>query len=206
MRPDVMLIGFARRMTAYKRPELLFSDVERLLAINSQFPIQIVLAGKAHPHDLEGKQRILDLHGHIRRLAPALPIAFLADYDMTLARFLVAGADIWLNTPLPPMEASGTSGMKAAINGVLNLSSLDGWWLEAQLEGVVGWSIEDDLATPGYDDAASLYDKLERVILPLYTRDRGRWIWMMKEAISKIPQQFNSQRMMRRYAAEAYLR
>ena len=96
--------------------------------------------------------------------------------------------------------------MKAAINGVLNLSALDGWWLEAQLEGVVGWSIEDDPATPGYDDAASLYDKLERVILPLYTCDRGRWIWMMKETISKIPQQFNSQRMMRRYAAEAYLR
>ena len=125
---------------------------------------------------------------------------------MALARQLVAGTDVWLNTPLPPMEASGTSGMKAAINGVLNLSSLDGWWLEAQLEGVVGWSIEDNLATPGYDDAASLYDKLERVILPLYARDRGRWIWMMKEAISKIPQQFNSQRMMRRYAAEAYLR
>ena len=206
MRPNFPLIGFARRMTAYKRPELLFSDIERLLAINSRFPFQIVLAGKAHPRDAEGKQRILDLHGHIRRLAPALPIAFLADYDMALARRLVAGVDVWLNTPLPPMEASGTSGMKAAINGVLNLSALDGWWLEAQLESVVGWSIEDDPATPGYDDAASLYDKLERVILPLYTRDRGRWIWMMKETISKIPQQFNSQRMMRRYAAEAYLR
>ena len=206
MRPDVPLIGFARRMTAYKRPELLFSDIERLLAINSRFPFQIVLAGKAHPRDADGKRHIFDLHGHIRRLAPALSVAFLADYDMALARRLVAGADIWLNTPLPPMEASGTSGMKAAINGVLNLSALDGWWLEAQLEGVVGWSIDGDPASPGHDAAASLYDKLERLILPLYTGDRGRWIWMMKETISKIPQQFNSQRMMRRYAAEAYLR
>jgi glycogen phosphorylase len=206
MKPDIPLIGFARRMTAYKRPELLFSDIERLLAINSRFPFQIVLAGKAHPRDAEGKARIVELHRLISRLAPALPVAFLADYDMARARLLIAGADVWLNTPLPPLEASGTSGMKAAINGVLNLSTLDGWWLEAQLEGVVGWSIEDDPATPGYDDAESLYDKLEQVILPLYTRDRGRWIWMMKETISKIPQQFNSQRMMRRYAAEAYLR
>jgi starch phosphorylase len=206
MRTDLPLIGFARRMTAYKRPELIFSDIGRLLAINSRFPLQIVIAGKAHPRDAEGKTRIADIHAHMRRLAASLPVAFLADYDMALARLLVAGADIWLNTPLPPMEASGTSGMKAALNGVLNLSSLDGWWLEAQIEGVVGWSIEDDPAIPGYNDAASLYDKLERVILPLYANNRGRWIWMMKETISKIPQQFNSQRMMRRYAAEAYLR
>jgi len=205
MRADLPLIGFARRVTAYKRPELLFSDIERLQAINRQFPFQIVLAGKAHPRDFDGKQRIVDIHRHIRRLAPALPVAFLADYDMALARLLVAGSDVWLNTPQPPMEASGTSGMKAAVNGVLNLSALDGWWLEAQVEGVVGWSLGDDPAHPGAG-AASLYDKLERVVLPLYARDRSRWIWMMKEAMSKIPQQFNSQRMMRRYATEAYLR
>jgi starch phosphorylase len=206
MRTDLPLIGFARRMTAYKRPELLFSNLERLLAINSRFPFQIVLAGKAHPRDTEGKARIVELHRHMSRLAPALPVAFLADYDMALARLLVAGSDIWLNTPLPPLEASGTSGMKAAINGVLNLSALDGWWLEAQLEGVVGWSIDGDPQTSAHDAATSLYDKLEQHILPLYMNDRDRWIWMMKEAISKIPQQFNSQRMMRRYAAEAYLR
>jgi starch phosphorylase len=123
-----------------------------------------------------------------------------------MARSLVSGADLWLNTPQPPFEASGTSGMKAAINGVLNLSTLDGWWLEARIEGVVGWSIGEDPMRPGADDAASLYDKLQHVILPLYRSDRPRWIWMMKQAMGKIPQYFNSQRMMRRYATEAYLR
>ncbi|MGC2411398.1 MAG: alpha-glucan family phosphorylase [Stellaceae bacterium] len=200
------LIGFARRITAYKRPELLFTDIDRLVAINREFPFQVVMAGKAHPRDFDGKQRIFELHAHIRRLAPEIPIAFLANYDMAMARSLVSGTDLWLNTPQPPFEASGTSGMKAAINGVLSLSTLDGWWLEARSEGVVGWSIGEDPVGPGIDDAAALYDKMQRVILPLYARERPRWIWMMKQAMSKIPQYFNSQRMMRRYATEAYLR
>jgi starch phosphorylase len=203
---DLPLIGFARRMTAYKRPELLFTNLDRLAAIHREFPFQVVMAGKAHPRDFAGKQRIVELHAHIRRLAPEIPIAFLPNYDMAMARSLVSGADLWLNTPQPPFEASGTSGMKAAINGVLNLSTLDGWWLEARIEGVVGWSIGEDPRRPGADDAASLYDKLQRVILPLYASDRPRWIWMMKQAMGKIPQFFNSQRMMRRYATEAYLR
>ncbi len=125
---------------------------------------------------------------------------------MALARALVAGTDLWLNTPLPPFEASGTRGMKAALNGVRNISTRDGWWLEACIENVTGWSIDANRIAPGAGDAAALYDKLERVILPLYYSDRARWIWMMKQTISKIPYYFNSQRMMRRYATEAYIR
>jgi starch phosphorylase len=124
---------------------------------------------------------------------------------MALARTLVPGVDVWLNTPLPPLEASGTSGMKAGLNGVLNLSVLDGWWLEGCIEGVTGWAIGRDGGTDG-DHARELYDKLERTVLPLYRDDRDRWIWMMQQAISKIGGYFNSQRMMRRYASEAYLR
>jgi starch phosphorylase len=126
---------------------------------------------------------------------------------MELAKLLVAGADIWLKTPLPPMEASGTSGMKAALNGALNLSVLDGWWVEACIEGVTGWAIgEDGGGAVEPDHASHLYGKLEALVLPLYRDDRTRWIRMMKEAISKIGSRFNSQHMMRRYASEAYLR
>jgi len=126
---------------------------------------------------------------------------------MTMAATLVAGADVWLNTPLPPMEASGTSGMKAALNGVLNLSVLDGWWLEGCIEGVTGWAIgSDGDSEPGPTHAELLYHKLDQVVLPLYYQDRGKWIWMMKQSISKLGAYFNSQRMMRRYATETYLR
>ncbi len=205
MHPDLPLIAFARRMTGYKRPDLLFTDVERLQAIHRAWPFQLVIAGKAHPKDEGGKVLIHEIHRHMRSLAGEIPIAFLPNYDMALAKLLVAGADIWLNTPLPPLEASGTSGMKAALNGVLNLSVLDGWWIEAWIEGVTGWAVGHD-DRKNDDDAQDLYDKLEGAVLPLYYTDRDRWIWMMKEAISKIGPRFNSQRMMRRYAAEAYLR
>ncbi|HSA82812.1 MAG TPA: alpha-glucan family phosphorylase [Geminicoccaceae bacterium] len=205
--PELPLLGFARRMTGYKRPELLFSDLDRLRAIARRHPFQIVLAGKAHPRDLAGKQTIERLHGHIRELAGAVPAVFLPNYDMALARDLVAGADLWLNTPLPPLEASGTSGMKATLNGVLNFSVLDGWWLEGCIEGRTGWAIGDDAGVGEHGgDARDLYAKLEVLILPLYHGDRARWIWMMKEAIGKIASYFNSQRMMRRYASEAYFR
>lgn len=130
-------------------------------------------------------------------------MAFLTNYDMRLAANVVAGADIWLNTPLPPLEASGTSGMKAALNGVLNISVLDGWWIEANIEGVTGWAIGGDDPDGHAED---LYRKLEHVVLPLYYEDRTRWIWMMKQSISKIGSYFNSQRMMRRYVTEAYVR
>jgi glycogen phosphorylase len=144
MRPEVPLIGFARRMTGYKRPDLLFTDIERLTALARQHPFQLVFAGKAHPRDEPGKRLIEHLNQHIRQLSNVIPMAFLPDYDMAIAAALVAGADIWLNTPLPPLEASGTSGMKAAFNGLLNLSVLDGWWVEACIEGVTGWAIGAD--------------------------------------------------------------
>lgn len=206
MRPDIPLIGFARRMTGYKRPELLFADLDRLAHIAGRHPFQIVLAGKAHPKDGSGKDLIELLHRHARALSGTIPVAFLPNYDMALARVMVAGADLWLNTPLPPLEASGTSGMKAAVNGVLNLSVLDGWWIEACIEGVTGWAIGQDGSGSAEQHAAALYDKLENVVLPLYHRHPAHWSWMMKQAISKIASYFNSQRMMRRYAGEAYLR
>ena len=205
--PGLPLLGFARRMTAYKRPDLIFTDLQRLRAIAREHPFQIVLAGKAHPRDDGGKWLIEQLHAYARNLADAIRVVYLPNYDVDLARLLVAGADIWLNTPLPPLEASGTSGMKAAFNGVPNLSVLDGWWIEGCIEGVTGWAIESSDRADG--DARSLYDKLQRTVLPLYygsEGDRSGWLKVMKGAISKNASYFNSHRMMRRYATEAYLR
>jgi len=201
--PEVPIVGFARRMTVYKRPDLLFADPERLRAVARDFPFQVVIAGKAHPHD-EGKKRLIEaLHEHARALAGGVPVAFLPGYDMELALAMVAGADVWLNTPQPPLEASGTSGMKAAFNGVPNLSVLDGWWIEGCIEGVTGWAIG---TAAGEDHAESLYQKLGRRVLPLYHADRAGWIAVMKGAIAKNASYFNSHRMMRRYVSEAYLR
>jgi len=199
--PDVPLIAYARRMTHYKRPELFFSDVERLKAIASRQPFQALFAGKAHPQDHEGKDAIERLHQRMREVAGSIRIAFLPDYTMGTALAMVSGADVWLNTPQPPLEASGTSGMKAALNGVPNLSVLDGWWLEGHMEGISGWAIGD--GERGSGDAADLYDKLERFVLPLYARRDG-WIKVMKGAISRNASLFHSHRMMRRYAADAY--
>jgi len=201
--PDVPILGFARRMTAYKRPDLLFSDLDRLKSIAKQRPFQLVLAGKAHPQDNDGKRLIQLLHTHMRELTDELRIVYLPSYDMALAASMVAGVDVWLNTPLRPMEASGTSGMKAAFNGVPNLSILDGWWVEGCIEGITGWAINDD-TTPA--EAEALYIKLEQVVLPLYYEDRARWIAVMKGAIAKNASFFNSHRMMRRYVSEAYVR
>ena len=206
MKSDVALLGFARRMTGYKRPDLLFTDLHRLLAINAKYPFQVVIAGKAHPRDEEGKALIQAIHAYMHKVKP-LAVAFLPNYDMSIAARLVAGTDVWLNSPLPPLEASGTSGMKAAFNGVLNLSVLDGWWVQGWEEGVTGWAIGSDKDNPDATaHAADLYRKLENIVLPLYYSDRARWIWMMKQAIGKIGSVFNSQRMMRRYTTEAYVR
>jgi glycogen phosphorylase len=202
--PGLCTFGFARRMTAYKRPGLLFTDIARLKSIARQRPFQVVLAGKAHPRDQEGKRVIEAIHAHLHVLAGDIPVVFLPNYDMALAAALVSGVDVWLNTPRPPWEASGTSGMKAAFNGVPNLSTLDGWWSEGWIEGVTGWAIGD--GGPGENDAGSLYDKLERVVLPLYYEDRTGWIAVMKGAIAKNASFFNSHRMMRRYASDAYVR
>ncbi len=204
LRPDLPLIGYARRMTAYKRPELIFSDIGRLREIAKEQPFQIVLAGLAHPSDDGGQEAIRAIGAHIDALDGTVLAAFVPGYNLDIAAALVAGCDVWLNTPLPPLEASGTSGMKAALNGVLNLSVLDGWWIEGCVDGVTGWSIPSNGADA--NDAGALYDKLRNVVLPLYNGDRKRWIWMMKQSISKIAPSFNSHRMMRRYATEAYLR
>ena len=204
--PSVALFGFARRMTAYKRPDLMFSDLSRLRQIAGEWPFQVLLAGKAHPRDEGGKRLIQSLHACARELAGEVPVVFLPDYDLALALTLVAGVDVWLNTPLRPLEASGTSGMKAAFNGVPNLSVLDGWWIEGCIEGVTGWSIGDSAEASNGADAESLYQRLEHTVLPLYYRDRAGWIAVMKGAIGKNASFFNSHRMMRRYATEAYIR
>ena len=203
--PTQPILGFARRMTAYKRPELLFSDLDRVRAIASRTPFQLVLAGKAHPHDFDGKERIARLHQALRSLSPTINSVFLPNYDMAMAQVLVAGVDVWLNTPQPPLEASGTSGMKAAINGVPSLSVLDGWWVEGCVEGVTGWAIGDGRAETSSHDAQSLYEKLEQRVLPLYHGDPAKWMLVMRSSISRNGSLFNSHRMMRRYAAEAYL-
>jgi starch phosphorylase len=202
------LIGFARRMTQYKRPELFFTDLERLKAIAARAPFQVVFAGKAHPRDETGKRAIETLHQHIRELGGTIKMAYLPNYTMATAAALVAGTDLWLNTPQPPLEASGTSGMKAALNGVPSLSVLDGWWVEGHIEGVTGWAIGDGLGGDAEHEpgraASSLYDQLERVVLPLFA-NAGEWVKVMKGAISRNASLFHSHRMMRRYAAEAYL-
>src|SRR5581483_9572408 len=206
MREDIPLIGFARRMTQYKRADLLFSDPQRLEAIAAKHPFQLVFAGIAHPRDQQGQELVAELNRKIGGAPATLPMAFLPNYNMALAATLVSGVDIWLNTPQRPLEASGTSGMKAALNGVLNFSILDGWWVEAHIEGVTGWSIGGDGPTDPGNDALGLYEKLEQVVLPAYYGSRGHWIWMMKQAISKIGSYFNTQRVMRRYVTEAYFR
>ena len=210
---NVLTLGFARRFTAYKRPHLLFSDIDRLIRINEKEKIQIIYAGKAHPHDDAGKILIQGIHGYRDKLKGKIDVAFLPGYNMDTALKLVSGVDVWLNTPLRPLEASGTSGMKAAHNGVVNFSVLDGWWIEGHIEGFTGWSIgstTSDTAQSGAsnaEDAADLYHKLENVILPkYYDPDKSGWSRMMKNAISKNAYYFNSHRMMRRYVTEAYIR
>lgn len=203
--PSKPIFGFARRMTAYKRPDLIFSDLERLRSIAKQRPFQLVMAGKAHPNDEGGKHLIERLHLYMRELGDDLPMVFLHGYDMHLALDMVSGVDVWLNTPLRPLEASGTSGMKAAFNGVPSLSVMDGWWLEGCVEGVTGWAIGTSEICCESDDQQDFYNKLENKVLPLYYGDRAGWIAVMKGAIGKNASVFNSHRMIRRYAAEAYM-
>ncbi|UCF89698.1 MAG: alpha-glucan family phosphorylase [bacterium] len=208
--PEVLTIGFARRATSYKRADLLFSDLQRLKRIGDG-RLQIVYAGKAHPKDEPGKDLIRRIFTHARELADHVTVVYLPDYNMETACCMVAGVDLWLNTPLRPMEASGTSGMKAAHNGVPNFSVLDGWWVEGHIEGVTGWSIgpepsgKDRDGRNGKVDEKDLYDKLEKVIMPLYYGNRPGWIRVMKNAIGKNAYYFNSHRMMRRYVTFAYI-
>jgi starch phosphorylase len=208
---DVLTLGFARRAATYKRADLLFRDLNRLRAIAAKAGrLQIIYAGKAHPRDQEGKQLIQRIFQARDALKADIRICYLPNYDMDLARRLLAGVDVWLNTPEPPMEASGTSGMKAALNGVPSLSVLDGWWIEGCIEGVTGWALGercDVTANPGDRagcDAASLYDKLERVVIPLFYRDRERFLDIMRHAIALNGSFFNTQRMVLQYVLNAY--
>lgn len=209
--PNLLTIGFGRRVATYKRGNLIFSDIERLLKIGKG-KIQLLFAGKAHPHDQPGKEIIHTIIGEIESLRGQIEIVYLENYDMRVASLLIPGVDLWLNNPMRPLEASGTSGMKAALNGVPNFSVLDGWWIEGHIEGVTGWSIGPPPHGNSIDqnhtdeDVRDLYDKLEKVILPLYYDDRPGWIRVMKNAIGKNAYYFNTQSMMRRYVTEAYFR
>ena len=213
LRMDVgtLTLGFARRATAYKRATMIFSDLEKLEEVDRQGKIQLVFAGKAHPRDEGGKMLIRDIYRYIGLLKNKIEIVYLENYDMEMAGVMTSGVDIWLNTPLPPYEASGTSGMKAAHNGVVNFSVLDGWWVEGCVEGLTGWAIgpfpdqKINDAERRKRELADLYNKLEYLIIPKFYKERDSWISMMRNSIGKIAYYFNSHRMMRRYATDAYI-
>src|SRR5271166_694686 len=213
--PEAFTIGFARRATGYKRADLILSDLDRLRSIAKNIgPFQIVYAGKAHPHDSGGKEIIKKVFKAKKALKKNVSIVFLDDYNLDLGGQLTSGGDLWLNTPQYPLEASGTSGMKAAVNGVPSLSILDGWWVEGHIEGVTGWSIgESHRRDPSPEtpvdnalDAESLYSKLESVILPMFYEDRNRYLSVMQHAIAINGSFFNTQRMVQQYITDAYLR
>jgi len=207
MNYDTFTIGYARRATAYKRADLLFSDMDRLARIG-EGRLQIIYAGKAHPRDEPGKMLIQHIFEIKERLKDKIRIAYLKNYTMDLASKLTSGVDIWLNTPLRPLEASGTSGMKATHNGIPNFSVLDGWWIEGHIEGYTGWAIgpSPDVPADPAKDADDLYYKLETIIMPAFYNDKNVWIRIMQNAIGKNAYYFNSHRMMRRYVTEAYIR
>jgi len=210
MDPDVFTIGFARRAAAYKRADMFFDDLGRLRRIyDNAGEFQVIYAGKAHPHDGPGKDVIRHIFQAKEQLKDKILVAYIPDYDMEVCQLMTSGVDVWLNTPEPPMEASGTSGMKAALNGVPSLSVLDGWWLEGWIEGKTGWSIgrmAGGAPEPAdrQRDAAALYDKLEHVIIPFYYQERGRYVDMMRHCIALNGSYFNTQRMMAQYVLKAY--
>jgi starch phosphorylase len=206
--PTALTIGFARRATPYKRPDLLFTDLERLRRIVRQVgPVQVLYGGKAHPVDADGKLLIRRVFDAAASLGSEVRVVYLPEYDMALAKSLCAGVDLWLNTPHKPQEASGTSGMKAALNGVPSLSILDGWWVEGHLEGVTGWSIGEagDGPSDPQREADSLYGKLEYVIGPLYYQRPQAFAEVMRQTIALNGSFFNAQRMIVQYLQNAYL-
>jgi starch phosphorylase len=208
--PEVFTIGFARRITAYKRPDLLFADIDQLRRIGRDVGrLQVLCAGKAHSCDHDGKVLIQQIFRMKEILKNDVGVVFLADYDLDIAKRMTSGVDLWLNTPQPPLEASGTSGMKAALNGIPSLSILDGWWIEGLIEGVTGWSIgERSSGAPVPSDRAldahSLYQKMEHVVLPMFYGNRDHFIDIMRHAIALNGSFFNTQRMLQQYVLRAY--
>jgi starch phosphorylase len=212
--PDAFTIGFARRATGYKRADLILADLDRLRQIaKNAGHFQIVYAGKAHPNDQGGKDIIRRIFQAKKALRKTVSVVFLDDYNLELGGKITSGVDLWLNTPQFPLEASGTSGMKAALNGVPSLSILDGWWVEGHIEGVTGWCIGESRRTAAGNtptdntaEAESLYAKLEGVILPMYYNERNKFLEVMQHAIAINGSFFNTQRMVQQYITDAYLR
>lgn len=181
-------IGFARRFIGYKRADIIFSNLDRLKSLGD---IQIIFSGKAHPHDNEGKSIIKRVINIARELNGKIKVTYIENYNIGIAKLLTQGVDLWLNNPKPPLEACGTSGMKAAHNGISSLSTLDGWWIEGCNEGITGWSLTDD--------AENLYDKLGNEILPIFYHNRTKWAEIMKNAIAINASYFNTHRMILEY-------
>ena len=204
LNPNVLTLGFARRVATYKRANLLFNDPTRLAEIAvAAGGLQILYAGKAHPQDEPGKALIQGVFEDAARLSnESLRIIYLENYDWGLGALLTAGVDVWVNTPKRPYEASGTSGMKAALNGVPSLSILDGWWIEGCIEGFTGWAIEDG-ATDA-EEAASLYNKLETAVVPLYRQAPEKWAHLMRTTLAFNGSYFNTNRMVKQYTRNAY--
>lgn len=209
---DVLTLGFARRATPYKRADLIFFDPDQLADIaRTVGRIQLIFGGKAHPRDGGGKDMIRRVVQFARQLKNDVSVAYLENYDIALAKLLTSGVDLWLNTPHRPLEASGTSGMKAVHNGIPNFSVLDGWWIEGHIEGVTGWSIgptTEPLAqseTEDQHDAQELYQKLRTVIVPMFYHDRDQWLNVMRQSIAFNASFFNTHRMVQQYAANAYV-
>jgi glycogen phosphorylase len=202
--PKVLTLGFARRVATYKRATLLFTDPKRLAEIAfAAGGLQILYAGKAHPQDEPGKALIQQVVEDAARLSNEfLRIVYLENYDWNLGAMLTAGVDVWINTPRRPYEASGTSGMKAALNGVPSLSILDGWWIEGCIEGFTGWAIED--GENDAEEANSLYHKLETAVVPLYLDAPEKWARLMRNTLAFNGSYFNTNRMARQYARNAY--
>jgi starch phosphorylase len=208
-------IGYARRFTEYKRPDLILHDIQRLKEVAEHVgDIQIIFSGKAHVHDYRGKELIKKIIQEAKKINEEnckIKIVFIPNYDMLIARKLVAGCDVWLNTPQRPLEASGTSGMKAALNGVPQASTLDGWWIEGCIENVTGWSLGPHPQDPEFktdpdmiDEATDLYNKLETIIIPTFYGNKDKWADIMRHCVAINASFFNSYRMAQQYMANAY--
>ncbi|MBQ9903640.1 MAG: alpha-glucan family phosphorylase [Synergistaceae bacterium] len=213
--PDVLTLGFARRAATYKRADLILTDVERLKKIAGKNKVQFIFAGKSHPKDDGGKRLLQRIRQASKQLKDSVTIVFIDNYNMEIASLLTQGVDVWLNNPIRPREASGTSGMKCAMNGIMNFSVLDGWWIEGWIEDVTGWAIgpapsdaeaqnANERTYDEQNDALDLYEKLEKKIIPTYYENHDKWVDMMRHTIALDASFFNTHRVVHEYASKAY--